>query len=278
MGYASKAGRAYASPTNPISQAVCDRCSLWYQISALSFQHEWRGNTLQNTRFLVCRECLDIPQDQNRAIILPPDPDPTINARVEPFLYDETDYQTVTEPPTIDFWTGIPIPGTTTLLAEDGQNLTTQPIGDPNGLTQSAIMPLLGDMHYGVELDVLSVITDGTDVVRVSCRAPHGLVDNSQVALEGLANFGACGFYSVTILTATAFTYQVNDPIPTASLVQGGTRVWTAKVGLPRGYEQIPQTGTARSKWAPIPPGAILTEDQGYIVTETGGSPLVQED
>jgi hypothetical protein len=43
-----------------------------------------------NTRILVCNRCFDKPQQQLRAIIIPADPLPIRNPRVEPFAEDET--------------------------------------------------------------------------------------------------------------------------------------------------------------------------------------------
>ena len=42
---------------------------------------DYRGNTLQNLRLLVCPRCLDTPQDQLRPIIVPPDPIPIKDPR-----------------------------------------------------------------------------------------------------------------------------------------------------------------------------------------------------
>lgn len=89
-------GRAVVNPSAPRSFAVCDRCGIWHNIDALSWQFQWSGPNLQNLRLLVCHLCLDVPQPQLKPRILPPDPMPTLNARVENFLIDDYDYR-VTE-------------------------------------------------------------------------------------------------------------------------------------------------------------------------------------
>lgn len=86
-------GHAHVNPRAPVSFAVCDRCSRWFNITALSWQYQWAGPRLQNLKLLVCRSCMDVPQDQLRPRILPPDPMPTLNARPENFLIDDYDYQ-----------------------------------------------------------------------------------------------------------------------------------------------------------------------------------------
>ncbi len=68
--------------------AVCDRCSIWYNITDLTWQFQYAGPNLQNLRLLVCKECLDVPQIQLKTIIIPPDPVPVLNPRPE--SYDVT--------------------------------------------------------------------------------------------------------------------------------------------------------------------------------------------
>jgi hypothetical protein len=91
-------------PGNPEGAGQCDRCSRWYQLSALQWQMEWSGVRLYNTGALVCDDCLDVPQEQFRTIILPPDPAPLVNARVPNFAYEEqtvriTEYNSPKNPP-----------------------------------------------------------------------------------------------------------------------------------------------------------------------------------
>jgi hypothetical protein len=77
----------------------------------------------------------------------------------------------------------------------------------------------------------------------VTFSSAHGLSTNDQIAVEGLTNTNADGIYSVTVTTATAFTYQVSNAIPAGGLLQGTTLMVTALVGLPYDYNQIPITG-----------------------------------
>lgn len=81
----------------------CDRCGFWYNRSALGWQYEWAGMQLYSTGVLLCMEgnhCYDIPQEQLRTIIIPPDPPPIVNARVPDFDYEEqTSIQLQAGPP-----------------------------------------------------------------------------------------------------------------------------------------------------------------------------------
>lgn len=230
MPYASKLGRINVSSRSPQVAAQCDRCGFIYEHADLHWQDDYRGATLQNLRILVCQHCTDTPQQQQRSLVLPLDPPPIIGARPEGFINAEVDFQTVTAPQTLDPITGIPTYSPVTLVTQDGQNLITQPIGPgPRGrrvgLEQAAIMPLNDDVAYAVELPVLSVMANGTDVITITCYEPHGLSTNAQISLEGLAVAEADGFYSVTVVTATVLTYQTSRPIAAGSLLDVGTLV-----------------------------------------------------
>ena len=243
MGYASQAGRARTNPSNPQAHAICDRCGFRVNHVDLQWQYDWRGATMQNIRLLVCNTCYDTPQEQRRAIVVPADPEPIFQARVQDFAQSETNYQTITQPATIDPTTGIPVPINTTLSTQNGQNLLTQPIGIPADLDESAVMPLEGKTHYRVKLTPLSVSSIGTDQITVTFPSPHGLSTNNQIVVEGLSNVHATGAYSITVTTATAFTYQTNKAIPAGSLLTGSTLMVTADIGMPYGFDQLPQTG-----------------------------------
>jgi hypothetical protein len=85
-------GRAKVSPSSPSAFGVCDRCGIWHSLRDLTWQFEWAGTRLQNLRLLVCDRCLDVPQPQLKARIIPPDPVPVFNARPENFSVDENTF------------------------------------------------------------------------------------------------------------------------------------------------------------------------------------------
>lgn len=236
-------GRANVDPNNPRAFGRCDRCGFIYNQGSLRFQFDFRGPQLQNLRFLVCETCYDTPQAQLKPIIVTQDPTPIINARPEDYVYANSSYLAATEPTTTYQQTGIPVDNSIDLITENNVNIVTQPIGVPTGLNADAVMPLQGTTHYDVVLPVISIIADGTTVVTITCSSAHGLSTNSQVSVENLTDNKASGFYSVTVTTATAFTYTVASPIVAGSLIDGNTRVATANVGLPTGFTQIPQVG-----------------------------------
>lgn len=133
MGYASRSGRARTSPSNPQAHAICDRCGFRYTHSSLAFQFDWRGSTLQNTRVLVCRKCNDDQQQQLRSIVIPADPVPIQNPRVQDFVAASTTQRTTSGQDTVDFWTGIPIPGDVVRVTQNTRRRVTQQTGEPPG-------------------------------------------------------------------------------------------------------------------------------------------------
>lgn len=243
MAYASRQGRASVNPSAPQAAGVCDRCGFMYQRNQLRWQHDFRGPVLQNIRILVCDRCYDTPQSQLRSIVIPADPMPITQPRVPDYQTSETDYHTVASAPTIDPTTGIPIPGSTILTDQNGNPIVQQPIGEPVGLEQGAIMPLEGTTHYRVALYPVSVSTLGGITVTVTFASAHGLSTNNQIVVEGLSNPHACGAYSITVTTATAFTYELGQPIAAAALLTPSTLMVTADIGLPYGFTKIPQPG-----------------------------------
>lgn len=85
-------GRATVSQTNPRALGICDRCGLQYNLDMLKFQYQWNGLQLINLRILVCDLCYDIPSEQLRALILPPDPVPVMNPRPEAYASEVPSY------------------------------------------------------------------------------------------------------------------------------------------------------------------------------------------
>lgn len=81
-------GHARVNPNDPRAFATCDRCGFWYNHYDLHWSFEWSGPQLINQYLLVCNPCDDVPQEQLRTIVLPPDPPSILNARPESFLAD----------------------------------------------------------------------------------------------------------------------------------------------------------------------------------------------
>jgi hypothetical protein len=93
QGYARTSRRA------PRAFAICDTCGLQYNHDDLVPQMEYQGNDLRPTGFLVCRRtCNDRPQPQLTTPILPRDPQPIDQPRVEQFVDTQTELSSTSYP------------------------------------------------------------------------------------------------------------------------------------------------------------------------------------
>jgi len=106
---------------------------MWYNHINLRWQFDWRGASLMNLRLLVCTPCYDSPQQQLRAIVVPADPVPIQNARVEYYASSETNTRVTSGQNTTDFWTGIPVPGGDERITQISDTRVTQTTGEPPG-------------------------------------------------------------------------------------------------------------------------------------------------
>lgn len=88
---------------NPEALAICDYSGLPCLHKDLVRQMEWRGESLVWTGLLVNKRFADIPNEQGRSPILPPDPTPVTNPRPQFFqsmtwsnnplaIYSQNDY------------------------------------------------------------------------------------------------------------------------------------------------------------------------------------------
>ena len=133
MAYASRSGFARTSARNPQAHAICDRCGLRYNHVDLRWQFDWAGSSLINKRLLVCHRCEDMPQQQLRAIVVPADPVPIQNPRVEWFVDSETNIRYTSGQNTVNYPTGIPVPGGDRRITQNDKTRVTQQTGEPPG-------------------------------------------------------------------------------------------------------------------------------------------------
>lgn len=142
MGYASRAGRARTSSSSPQAHAICDRCAFRYNHYELRWQMDYAGASIVNKRILVCERCYDDLNPQMQSIIIPADPVPVMNPRVEPFQWDQVDRRQLSGFNAIDPATGIPVQqGDTRVTTIDGdqpdKTRVVQQTGEaPGGLNE----------------------------------------------------------------------------------------------------------------------------------------------
>ena len=99
----------------------------------LRWQFDWGGASLINKRLLVCGTCYDEPQQQLRAIIIPPDPMPIVNPRIQDFVTAETNTRATSGQNTVDPTTNIPVINGDTRITQDDKVRVTQQTGEPPG-------------------------------------------------------------------------------------------------------------------------------------------------
>ena len=88
-----------------------------------------------------------------------------------------------------------------------------------------AMTDTAGPQPGGVPIPVVSMMADGSPVIRVTTSAPHGLQPNQQIAVHGTLDPRASGMFSVSPLTATVFTYGCYDWIAAGSMLAPDTMI-----------------------------------------------------
>jgi hypothetical protein len=242
MGYASRSGRARTSSTNPRAFGICDRCALWYNHDQLKWQYDWRGASLANTRILVCDTCYDAPQSQLRAIVVPADPVPIINPRVEPYAWDEVDRRQLSGYNTTNPQTGIPvIRGDTRVTSFDDEPTenvrVTQQTGEPTfGLNQ-----LPGTDPNAVSFRPVLGVGNVGGAIRLTVDDTNGFITNQRVIVQDVGGATAAnGSWLITVVNKTKIDLQGS----TFSGVYTSGGYIINDPSLPYGFDEVPKTGT----------------------------------
>lgn len=83
-------------PRSPEAAAVCDGCGLWVPHRHLRERKDYRGGSVPvGTGLWVCGVCDDVPQPYFALLVLPPDPVPVRNPRLENLSLDPEPMQFV---------------------------------------------------------------------------------------------------------------------------------------------------------------------------------------
>jgi len=229
----------------PRAWATCDRCGFIYNHYKLSWQYDWAGPQLINKRFLVCPRCLDVPQENLRTIVIPPDPPPIYNARPEPYSIDEGLAQpdmSILVPayiyPTLGTWSpysappaaytplGPPRRNPRTIICNPASGPGTGPIGDyVNALTAWKAQPdtfVLGYVTAFLSGSFRSAAAVEADIAGYFNYYP-GMIDG--IYLDQVSNTSL-----ISTLYQPVLTYaSINFPVKTFVLGTGAipaTSVW----------------------------------------------------
>jgi hypothetical protein len=242
MGYASRSGRARTDARNPRAFAICDRCALWYNHYQLSWQYDWAGASLVNKRLLVCNTCYDTPQEQLRAIVVPADPVPIVNPRVEPYAWDEIDRRQVSGYNTTNPQTGIPVQqGDTrvTTIDDDVPDRTrvTQQTGEaPYGTNQRPGT----DPNAVTYRNIVNVSNNGIGIIRITVSVTSGFKTGQRVIIADVEGATAAnGKWVITVINPSQFDLQ--NSTFTGTYTSGGYVI--NDPSLPYGFDEVPKTG-----------------------------------
>jgi hypothetical protein len=83
MSTRPRGSHVYIDTENPQAVGICDYTGFIHQRDELVKQMEWRGESLEWTGLYVGKEYADVPNEQLRPPILPPDPVPISDAKLE---------------------------------------------------------------------------------------------------------------------------------------------------------------------------------------------------
>lgn len=236
MGYASQAGRARTSARNPQAHAICDRCGFRYNHVDLRWQFDWRGTSLQNIRLLVCNSCYDEPQNQLRAIVLPADPMPIVNPRVQDFVTAETNNRAVSGT--------VLIPG----AANGNGSIATITLLVPStfpAITLGTLVVIQGMQPAGFNgsFVVLSCTTGNPYTITVASKVLGPMVVAGTVSINIDATTGLLLPESQSI--SNRVTQTTGEP-PFGLNQEPGTdpnAPGNSNPGLPYNFNEIPKTG-----------------------------------
>jgi hypothetical protein len=214
---------------------------LWYNHDRLRWQFDWAGASLINKRILVCDTCYDEPQEQLRAIIIPADPVPIINPRVEPYAWDEIDRRQVSGYNEINPQTGIPVQqGDTRVTTIDGdipdKTRVTQQTGEaPSGTNQKPGT----DPNAVTYRNVVNARNNGIGFVVLTLSTTNGMITGQKVTVQDVGGVDANGNWTITVLNTTDILLQ--GVVFTGAYTSGGYVI--NNPSLPYGFTEIPKTG-----------------------------------
>ena len=238
MAYSSRSGRAKTSASSPQAHAICDRCGFRYNHVDLTWQFDWAGASLINKRLLVCRTCLDKPQEQLRAIIVPADPMPIANPRVEFFADYESNTRLTSQTPVTDPRTGIITPVGQTRITEDDSTRSTQMTGEPPNGTNT----LPGtDPNAVTYRTVTNAVDNGSGLIRLTLATTNGMITGQTVTVQDVGGVtAASGNWTITVIDATQIDLQ--SSAFSGTYTSGGYVV--NNPSLPYNFTEVPKTGT----------------------------------
>jgi hypothetical protein len=256
MPRVAHSGHGRVSIIRPRALAVCDRCGETWNKVTLTRQFQWGGTALYDTGLLVCPDCLDVPQDQLRSVILPPDPVPVENPR--------PDYN-VTPVPTI---IGQPLP--TTPANQGFTQYTTASIYPQYPTTKAAALSAIASLS-GIptppqifDRSIASTQANAPQTVVIAQPARGWIllynpaVTPMQVAFSSTASFGAIS--NVALGAGEAYFWATTQGL--GACYQGAVTV----IGGTPGVQFWAWESGGNVLWLTDDYGNLITDDQGHAI------------
>lgn len=207
MGSTSRHGQAVINPAAPEALGICDRCGKLYNLRALFWQMGWRGTAVQNLHIRVCTTCNDIPNEQLRTLILPPDPPPVFDARTEPYEIDEKNFLTLAA---IIGKPAMFIAHSEMLAQLDQARSIIAPFSDADAMTATLMLGV------GLTASFSDACTMTADLDVASVPASRTVTDDFEFAASGTftetgAAIGTAATDRLVVVAASAFNSTASD-------------------------------------------------------------------
>jgi hypothetical protein len=258
----ARSGRARISMRRPRAIGESDRSGLWYNHAQLRRQFQWTGNELTDTGLLVGPDELDIPQDQFRSPILPPDPLPIINPRPSP---------NTTGVPII----GQPLPTTPGNFGFSQYVLNSSVVAYP--MTKAGVLSLVaqysGIPTPGLIMDRSTVIKPGNLSQPLFQAQParnwmifyNPSVTQTQLSLALMTTWGA-SYVNLILGPGEAYFWSTDQQLGQA--YQGAVSIIALYPGVPFwAWESAGNVVLATDEW-----GNIVTDENGaWVATDLPG-------
>jgi hypothetical protein len=188
----------------------------------------------------VCNDCLDTPQEQLRAIVVPADPTPIVNARVQDFVSASTDQRVTSGQNTVDPVTGIPIPGgnvrVTSINGLDGDTRVAQETGAAPGSRNQQPGTDPAAVTYRT---VSGASNNGSGLIRLTINTTNGMITGQRVVVQDVGGVPANGNWAITVVSLT--TIDLQSSTFSGAYTSGGYVI--NNPSLPYSFAQVPKTG-----------------------------------
>lgn len=194
-----------------------------------------------NIRILVCETCLDVPQNQLRNIIIPADPTPIMNARVQDYVTAETNAR-FTSNQVLEVISASGTGSVATLTLQVPLSLAAITVGS------TIVISGMEPAGYNGTFIVTASSNSGSYTVSFANRTVGPMTQPGRVAINidpvtGLPRGG--GLTRITQNDDTRVTQTTGEP-PFGLNQEPGTdpnAPGDADPGLPYNFNQVPKTG-----------------------------------